>query len=111
MEAGHAARGTRAADECAAAGCSYQPDGTRLEVLNTLEGQACDTLRSWTVRVHSSRHHQQVQGYVHAYRLHAEAANRARQQVRARSRKKGHAPKEVTPPVGGVGVRVYNDAS
>ena len=74
----------------------YQRDGTRFDVLPVLQGQAPDTLRTWAVHVQSARHRQQINGSVHADRLHAEAANRARQQVRQRSQKKGHPPKETT---------------
>ena len=74
----------------------FQPDGTRLDIPTAVQGQPCDTLRTWAIRVQSAQHAQQVDGYVHAYRLHEEAANRARQRVRQQSAKKGHTPKETT---------------
>ena len=74
----------------------FQPEGTRLDIPTVVQGQPAGTLRTWTVRVHSARHPQPVDGYVHAYRLHEEAANRARQRVRQQSQKKGHTPKETT---------------
>jgi hypothetical protein len=74
----------------------YQPDGTRLDLPSALQGHACDTLRSWAVQVQSPRHHQRVDGYGHAYRLHEEVANRARHRVRQQRQKKGHAPKATT---------------
>jgi Transposase DDE domain len=74
----------------------FQPDGTRLDVPTAVQGQPCDTTRTWAIRVQSAQHSQQVDGYVHAYRLHEEVANRARQRVRQQSTKKGHTPKETT---------------
>lgn len=74
----------------------YQPDGTRLDLPTALQEQACDTLCTWTVRVPAARYQRVVSGYVHAYRLDDEAAHRARQRVRERSKKKGHTPKATT---------------
>jgi hypothetical protein len=74
----------------------YAPDGTRLDLATMLGEQARETIRSWAVQVQSSRHQQHVEGYVHAYRLNEEAANRARQRVREHSKKKGHTPKATT---------------
>ena len=62
----------------------YDPAGQPLELAATLKRQHADTLRTLEVVIHSASGVDEVRGWVHAYRLSAEQANRARQQCRQR---------------------------
>ena len=70
------------------------PAGQPLELGAALKRQHAATLRTLEVVIHSASGADEVRGWVHAYRLSAEQANRARQQCRQRH-KKG-APKAAT---------------
>jgi hypothetical protein len=71
-----------------------QPDETPLDVVQALQAQAPGTLRSLPVRVGPAT--QRVAGWVHAYRLSEEQANKARAACRQRNSKKGHTPQART---------------
>lgn len=62
-----------------------QPTGAPLSLVAALKRQRTDTIRTLPVLIRSSCGHYEVQGWVHAYRLSAEQAGRARQKCR-----KGH---------------------
>jgi len=70
------------------------PAGQPLELGAALKRQHADTLRTLEVVIHSASGVDEVRGWVHAYRLSAEQANRARQQCRQRH--KTGAPKAAT---------------
>ena len=72
----------------------FQPDETPLDVVQPLQQQAPGTLRSLPVRVGPAQ--QRVAGWVHAYRLSEEQANKARAACRQRNSKKGHTPQART---------------
>jgi len=72
----------------------FQPDETPLDLVQHLQQQAPGTLRSLPVRVGPAR--QRVAGWVHAYRLSEEQANKARAACRQRNSKKGHTPQART---------------
>jgi hypothetical protein len=74
----------------------YGPEGTRVDLLEALQAQPCDTIQTMAVQVQAARPQGTVDGYVHAYRLEEEAANRARQRVRERGKQRGQQPKETT---------------
>src|SRR5215510_11618789 len=65
--------------------------GAPLELCATLKRQHTDTLRTLAVTLRATGGQHEVRGWVHAYRLNAEHANRARQKCR-QGHKKG-APK------------------
>ena len=65
----------------------YDPAGQPLELAATLKRQHADTLRTLEVVIHSASGVDEVRGWVHAYRLSAEQAHRARQQCRQRHKK------------------------
>ena len=71
-----------------------QPDDTPLDLLQALQQQAPCTLHSLPVRVGPPA--QRVTGWVHAYRLSEEQANKARAVCRQRNSKKGHTPQAST---------------
>jgi len=60
------------------------PVGQPLELGAALKRQHADTIRTLEVVIYSASRADEVQGWVHAYRLSAEQANRARQQCRQR---------------------------
>src|SRR5256714_10134062 len=62
--------------------------GEPLELCAALKRQKTETLRTLAVELHSAGAQHEVRGWVHAYRLHAEQANRARQKCR-QGHKKG----------------------
>ena len=68
--------------------------GQPLSLVEALKGQRTETIRTLEVVLESADGKSQVQGWVHAYRLSAEQAGRARQKCRQRH-KKG-APKSDT---------------
>lgn len=70
------------------------PDDTPLDVVHALQQQPPCTVWSLPVRVGPA--HQRVAGWVHAYRLSAEQANKARAVCRQRNSKKGHTPQART---------------
>ncbi len=72
----------------------FQPDETPLDVVQRLQQQAPCTLRSLPVRVGPAQ--QRVAGWVHAYRLSEEQANKARARCRQQNSKKGHVPQART---------------
>lgn len=71
-----------------------QPDETPLDLVQRLQEQAPCTVRSLSVRVGPTT--QRVAGWVHAYRLSDEQANKARAICRQRNSKKGHTPQART---------------
>jgi hypothetical protein len=71
-----------------------QPDDTPLDFIQALPPQAPCTLRSLPVRVGPPL--ERVTGWVHAYRLSEEQANKARAVCRQRNSKKGHTPQAST---------------
>ena len=71
-----------------------QPDDTPLDLIQALQQQAPCTVRSLPVRVGPPT--QRVTGWVHAYRLSEEQANKARAVCRQRNSKKGHTPQART---------------
>lgn len=71
-----------------------QPDDTPLDIVPVLQQQVPCTLRSLPVRVGPPT--QRVAGWVHAYRLSEEQANKARAVCRQRNSKKGHTPQART---------------
>ena len=64
-----------------------------MELCATLKHQHMETLRTLAVELCATGGQQAVRGWVHASRLHAEPANRARQKGR-QSHKKGTPPAE-----------------
>ena len=62
--------------------------GAPLELCAALKRQKTETLRTLAVALHSAGGQHEVRGWVHAYRLNAEQANRARQKCR-QGHKKG----------------------
>lgn len=72
----------------------FQPDETPLDLVQHLQQQAPCTLCSLRVRVGPPT--QRVTGWVHAYRLSDEQANKARAACRQRNSKKGHTPQART---------------
>src|SRR5215470_16577232 len=62
--------------------------GAPLELGAALKRQPTETLRTLTVLLHGTGGQHEVRGWVHAYRLNAEQANRARQKCR-QGHKKG----------------------
>jgi Transposase DDE domain len=62
--------------------------GAPLELCAVLKRQPTETLRTLTVVLHGTGGQHEVRGWVHAYRLNAEQANRARQKCR-QGHKKG----------------------
>lgn len=62
--------------------------GAPLELCAALKRQPMETLRTLVVVLRSTGSQHEVRGWVHAYRLHAEQANRARQKCR-QGHKKG----------------------
>ena len=60
------------------------PVGQPLELGAALKRQHADTIRTLEVVIYSASRADEVRGWVHAYRLSAEQANRARQQCRQR---------------------------
>jgi Transposase DDE domain len=71
-----------------------QPDETPLDLVQALQQHAPCTLHSLPVRVGPTT--QRVTGWVHAYRLSEEQANKARAVCRQRNSKKGHTPQAST---------------
>lgn len=71
-----------------------RPDETPLDLMQALQQQAPCTLRSLPVRVGPPT--QRVAGWVHAYRLSEEQANKARAVCRQRNSTKGHTPQAST---------------
>lgn len=72
----------------------FQPDETSLDIVPLLQQQEPCTVRSLPVRVGPPT--QRVAGWVHAYRLSEEQANKARAVCRQRNSKKGHTPQART---------------
>jgi hypothetical protein len=72
----------------------YDADGTLLDVLEVLQHQAPTPISTVPVWVGPAT--QRVPGWVHAYRLSEEQANRARQACYQRNSKKGHTPQART---------------
>jgi hypothetical protein len=72
----------------------FQPDDTPLDIVPLLQQQGPCTVRSLPVRVGPPT--QRVAGWVHAYRLSEEQANKARAICRQRNSKKGHTPQART---------------
>jgi len=72
----------------------FQPDETPLDLVQSLQQQPPGTLRSLPVRVGPAS--QRVTGWVHAYRLCEEQANKARARCRQHNSKKGHVPQART---------------
>jgi len=60
------------------------PTGQPLALGRALQRQRTETIRTLPVRIRSACGQHEVQGWVHAYRLSAEQANRARQKCRQR---------------------------
>jgi hypothetical protein len=73
-----------------------QGDGTPLDLMRALKRQPQDTIRTLPVWVRSSSGAGQVQGWVHAYRLSAAKAAKARAACRKRNRKQGRTPNPTT---------------
>jgi hypothetical protein len=71
-----------------------QPDATPLDLVEHLQSQAPCTVRSLPVRLGPRT--QRVAGWVHAYRLSAEQAHKARALCRQRTSTKGHTPQART---------------
>ena len=71
-----------------------QADGTPVELVAALQQQAPTTVHTLTAWVGPASH--RVQGWVHAYRLSEEQANKARAVCRKRNSKKGKTPKDST---------------
>lgn len=61
--------------------------GEPLQLCDALKRQRADTLRTLPVVIRSSSGADEIRGWVHAYRLSPEHANRARQQCRKRHKK------------------------
>ena len=72
----------------------YDAEGTPVDVLAVLQPQAPTTVSTVPVWVGPAA--QRVAGWVHAYRLSEEQANRARQACYQRNSKKGHTPQART---------------
>jgi hypothetical protein len=73
-----------------------QRDGTGLDWVAALQHQAPATVCTLPVLVAAAASGAWVEGWVHAYRLPEEQANRARQLCRKQNSKKGHQPKKRT---------------
>jgi len=63
------------------------PTGQPLALGNALKRQPAETIRTLPVLIRSACGQHEVRGWVHAYRLSAEQANRARQKCRQRHKK------------------------
>lgn len=74
----------------------YQDDGSRLNWSEALHDQVPGTIRTFAVQIRHPVSGKTVQGWVHAYRLPEEQANRARQHCRRYHQKKGRHPKQQT---------------
>ena len=61
--------------------------GQPLSLVEALKGQKTETIRTLDVVIESADGEAQVRGWVHAYRLNAEQAGRARQKCRQRHKK------------------------
>ena len=73
-----------------------QRDGTPLDLVAALRPQAPATICTLPVRIGQASQPDGMAAGVHAYRLPAEQANRARQSCRKRNRKEGHRPQKRT---------------
>lgn len=73
-----------------------QPDGTPLDVVAALGSQVPTTIRTLPVYVNPAQEGTPVQGWVHAYRLSEEQANKARAACYKRNSKKGRTPQQTT---------------
>lgn len=80
----------------------FQSDDTPLDIVPLLQQQAPCTVHSVPVRVGPPT--QRVAGWVHAYRLSDEQANKARAACRQRHSKKGHTPQARTLVLAGWGL-------
>jgi Transposase DDE domain len=65
----------------------YDAVGAPLELCAALKRQHTDTIRTLAVTLRSASGQHEVRGWVHAYRLTAEQANRARHKCRQRQKK------------------------
>ena len=74
----------------------FHLDGSSLDLVKSLKDQPYATVLTLPVLVGPSSSTDRVQGWVHAYRLPEEQANKARQDCRKRNKKKGGSPKETT---------------
>lgn len=72
----------------------YQDNGAPVDLVAALQDQAPTTIHTLSAWVGPAG--QRIQGWVHAYRLSEEQANKARSECRKRNSKKGKTPKEST---------------
>lgn len=74
----------------------WQRDRTPLDLMAALQDQPYATVRTCAVVVGPASTPDCVAGWVHAYRLSEEQANKARQACRQRNSKKGRTPQQAT---------------